>query len=272
MDDQLKPIKLKADIELATRELRRLQADIDNLATTKKYAFKEFEEQKKDRQKTIDHLQAEGVRLQKLCHMYSSAFTDLEEVIQLAYKEKETVEKEAKEAVIAIHEEVEKRIRAVSDREVNVSKREQLNDQREQAASKKELALTRLITENDNKIEELIRQGKELDSRTETVNKSLAKAQDLLDDITRQLEQKRMQVQVLDKQIEDKTRIAETTGKNAEERLQSVTLRESIVAGREKMVNERTIEQNKREVRLNDKSATIRRGLDELLQKRRALN
>lgn len=269
---QQKLATLKGDILLAERQLSQLQKDIELHQNSKGKALQEFDKQITAKKKALEAAISEGARLQSLCHLYGGSLEDLQKEIEKIKNIAKLAKETATEEVKSIHEEADNRIKAVEDREKNVENREKTATERENLVENAIKTLQERSLEAEKYQIRLEEREKKIIADEEQAKQSLVKAQKLLDDRDRQLKEKTMQVQQLDETIKEKTSIAETTGKEADSRLADVKRRENLVARKEKDLHDRDIEQNQREIKLNDKSDTIRRAYQEVLSRGGTVN
>lgn len=273
MDSQIQSnqdlTRIQADIRLATREYNKILKDIEQFETSKTAALKEGDQQIRIQKASIERLTNEGIRLSTLCRLYSQTLADLE----LAMKDygKEDVER-AEQKVKEIYGEAE-RTRADADAYM---KRVEVKDNsvklREIEADKK-LVEAKEIQEKTAKLQiKLDEQQKAITHEEITAKQSLVEANKLLDDISRQIREKRMQNQGLDIIISNKTKQADAIGVEANAKLTEAHRLLSVADKRKEAQDARDITQNNKEIWLSDREATVGRAYRETLQRGGKLN
>lgn len=263
---------LKGEIQLAERQLRSLQKELEALETTKQTATREYTFVKKQRSQDIERLTNEGKRLQVLCHAYSKAYEDLEqEVIRIKAEKTEAIRKAAEE-VEAVYVDAKRAHGDAEAHEQRVKDKDSAVIVREKECDRRSIELDAEAKKNLTALEAIGRREENVHKEEIAAKTAVADAQHLLDDIDRQTKEKRMELQNLDIIITRKTRRAELIGVEAEAVLKRANSLVAETERKEELLNARDIEQNKREIQLNDKSATIRRAYSETLQRGGKLN
>lgn len=270
MDEQQLQLKLKTlngEIVLAERKLSDLSHELEQLQTTRDQAFKSHAADVKKQQDQLAAITNEAKITANLARGYSLSLDELQEAHKTFFEKKREDIQEAKNAVRSIHEEVERREAAVKDREDNVTNREAAVENREKVVRNGEEAL--VVREEKVKIdvEELAKRTSQLLVDEEKSKHSLAQEKELLDDIDRQIRQKRMELHGLTLTIEMKEKVAKNTGQEVEARLTAVESRELLAEGKEKGLNERDTELNKKEIWLDDRERTVGRAYRETIQR-----
>jgi chromosome segregation ATPase len=260
-------VTIQADINLLERKKTKILQEIEHLQATKAEAFKQHDQQIKHKQDAADHLTNEGKRLQALAHLYSQSVEDLEKEIAGKKAEKEQLIAEAEIAVKTIHDEADNRIKAVADREKNATEREEEIDHQQKVIALRVKHIVEDGEKLEQKQEELLDRKFALAGKEAAAKEAVAQAQELLDDITRQINEKRMQSQTLDQTIENKTREVDRIGKEAEVKLQELDRLIAEYTKKEEMQSEKAIELNKKERWLDDREATVGRAYRETLQR-----
>lgn len=260
-------IQIEADIHLAERDKRKIVTELEQLNSTRTAAFKQYDQQIKHKKDEYDVYEAKIEDITTAIEKNEEVLQQLsDEVVQLTTKRDRLIA-EARDAVKTVHDEAEQREKAVTDREHNVqiaSEEVKLSEQivnktvQEIALQQGQLTIERKVFEKDQR---------DFAAEEEASKKTVAKAQELLDDINRQLKAQRMQSQQLDTEIINKTAHSIVIGNLAQVRLDEADRRLKVVAQREVSANEKDIEQHNKDIQLDDREATIGRAYRETLQR-----
>lgn len=260
-------ITLNADIGQLERKRDKILKDLELLNKSKAEAFHQHDQQIKIKKDVAEHWENEGKRFQTLCHLYSNSAEELSETIDRLEKERDQMIAKAQEEVQQIHDDAKNREEAVGNREANVNKTRSIVAKQQEDVIRAVGNLQVMQQKVKEEKAELSDQSGQLEIEREETKQAVAKAQVLLDDIDRQLAEKRMELQGLDTQIENKTRHAETIGKKAESQLAEVQRRENVVARKERGIRETIDKHNKKELWLADREATVGRAYRETIQR-----
>lgn len=260
-------VVIKADLDLLERTKKKTENELEQLNKTKTEALRMHEHQVTQKKTEAEHWKREGERLQNLCHLYSQSVEDLEKLIKEKKLERTQLIQKTTDEVQQIHDDAKNREEAVTGREKNVT----LISER----TKKDVEIVtrtlRAIALREKKLtadrQVLKEEQKQHKAMVELSKLEVAKAQRLLDDIDRQLAEKREEKRTLEVQITQQTKHAETIGKEANSRLTDVKRRESVVVRKEIAANERDEKQNQREIKLADREATVGRAYRETIQR-----
>lgn len=269
---EIKLATLNGEILLAERKLLTIQTDIENHQASKTKALEEFEIIKKKKLGEIDVLMVELEGVMEVHTLYDDVILEQEERRDTAQKETTLIIQTATEKAQGIMAEAENAQKAVEDREQNVSIREEnctlaMDSIEGLFEEVEEHANTNIL-----QTETLVEREKIVVQSEENSKEAIAQAQVLLDDIDRQLSEKRVEMQNLDITITEKTKIATETGKEVEARLTDVIRRENVVAGEERGLHDKHKELIQKELWLDDRETTVGRAYREVLQRGGTIN
>lgn len=260
-------ITLNADIGQLERKRDKILKDLESLNKSKEEAFKQHDQQIRIKKDAAEHWRREGERFQTLCHLYNKSAEELSETIDRMEKERTQLVQKAKDEVQQIYDDAKNREEAVAGREKHVEVVTKQNEVDKQVVKHKSEELDAEAKKNRIALGEIRRDRENLKNEQEKSKQAVATAQELLDDIDRQLAEKRMELQGLDTQIENRTKHAETIGIEAESRLAEAKRRENVVARKERGIRETIDKHNKKELWLADREATIGRAYHETIQR-----
>jgi hypothetical protein len=191
--------------------------------------------------------------------------------------EKEKIEQEielqtARDAVKAVYHEAKQIKGRAEDLLENTRNYDKIVTKREQTASRQE-------ENNKKKALELEKEAEDSGLRKHTAeemerksHETVAKAQELLDDIEGQVTQKRMDLQTLTTAISKKAVIVREMGVEAELALKEAKRRGAALSAKEVMLDEKAKKLAQRETWLNGRAERIRRAYDKVLSKGGLLN
>lgn len=260
-------IKIQADIDLKEREYKKLFEELENLQKAKGAAFKQHDTQIQHKKDELAVLEKKIDYLQSLMPPLQEAYVFLQNNVKRIKENGDMVTKAAEDAVKTVYSDADAIKREAMDLEANVKKHENEVVKREnEVAFREKRADERDIVQNalDKKLDN---RTTELDNLEIESKKTVAKAQELLDDINRQLNTKRMQVQKLDSEIIQKTEHAVVIGNIAQRKLETVEQREKVVAQREVSTHAKTTELHNKELWLTDRESELRRAYTEVVQR-----
>ena len=249
-------LKLKADIVLAEKEKKKALDDLDQLQSIKTQAYKKYN--------TENTLQQNKIKvLTKTVGDLKSMADDLEAVIKSKKDELKDFGKEeikaANDSLKVIHGDIEIIKREIKDREENIASEKEYLNKSHRDMDIKIQELQTLKFELELREGEIQKEKDRLGEAEQQSKEAVAKNRELLDDINRELKEKRMQVINLDVAIESKTKQAESVGVDANARLAEAEHLEKLVLGKENALNDKNIELIKKERWLSDREASLRR-------------
>jgi hypothetical protein len=257
----------RADAQLAEREKNKILQELETIQGTKEVAFREIAQQKENAQKEVMALKGEGLRLQGLVRLYTEAIEGFIQERDLAEKAALTQKTRAIEEVKGIYSDADRRERVVMDREENVSKKEAELAKCEDIIKGREGAVIVIESQIEERAQLIMAREKGLSIREADSNLRLEKTRRLLDDIERQLKEKRIEMESLDTTIRNKTMIAEQTGIEAQSKLKEASLLIKELAAQKETQDEKDKKLNQKELWLNDREATVGRAYNEVISR-----
>jgi chromosome segregation protein len=260
-------VTLEADIDLKNRELKKVTTELERLNTTRGTSFEQYDKQIKLKQNQIDGLQKEMERLEGEIKKSTELFHSLDGQIVAKQTEAARITSEANQQVLEIHNDAERREEAIGNKEANVKLREEQVKTNQEIVDKSLHEINLQKTRVAKARQELVTDKATFEAEKKQSEQAIAKAQELLDDINRQIREQSMQLSTINTSIDVQTKKADEIGKEANERLEKVKTREILVAGRERGVNEKRNELIKKEIWLDDREATVGRAYRETLER-----
>lgn len=270
--DQFQAQIQQDQIKAEERELKKLQKDIEEMQKTKATAFKEYDFHIKQKKTEFEHLTAETQKIQGFCHLYSKQLASLKEETEKELHISELQKERARQEVEQVYLDAEKtkrqaenRIVAVAEREVKADEKEKLIEASIIALQEKQMA----VEKQENQVTE---RKAVIDLAEKQLKITLAERQVLIDNLDRQIKLKKMQVQNLNTTIDDMGKQAERIGVEAKTQLEKALKLIEEYTLKKGHLDDRDKELNKKEILLNDKSKTIRRAYNEVLQRGGVVN
>lgn len=263
---------LKGDIQIAQREVDKINHELETMQKTRGDAFKQYDQEIKHKKDQVEEYQREGLRLQKLIALYTTSAESLEGEIKKFKENHANNLKLATDEVQQIHDDAKNHEQAVLNREIQVKGRESAVNTREIQAVKKDEEYVKGMKRNDLIKGELVKKEIEIQTERKNANQAVAKAQVLLDDITRQIREKEKHMQLLDTTLDTKQRRLDGMGKTIEEDRRVVSERERIVAAKEVNLDVKNTEIINAQKKLRDDQQTLRRAYRQTIQRGGSVN